>query len=134
VADPRGGDRGDRPPRDGLRAAFSAPQALKMPPQTCKQSFRAPKARSQPARQGLAVLMATAVVVLKHETSTTYQSNAFQPRVSATLRSLVEIVPAVLPHLVVKYTGSVPFIIFVFIFLYSLYPCTDFNNGSKDAD
>jgi len=30
---------------------------------------------SQAARQGLAVLMATAVVVLKHETSTIYQSH-----------------------------------------------------------
>jgi len=33
---------------------------------------------SQAARQGLAVLMATAVVVLKHETSTTYQSHIYE--------------------------------------------------------
>jgi len=32
----------------------------------------------QVARQGLAVLMATAVVVLKHETSTTYQSHIYE--------------------------------------------------------
>jgi len=34
--------------------------------------------QSQAARQGLAVLMATAVVVLKHETSTTNQSPIYE--------------------------------------------------------
>jgi len=34
-----------------------------------------PEQSHQAAWQGLAVLMATAVVVLKHETSTTYQSH-----------------------------------------------------------
>jgi len=33
---------------------------------------------SQAARQGIAVLMATAEVVLKHETSTTYQSHIYE--------------------------------------------------------
>jgi len=33
---------------------------------------------SQAARQGLAVLMASAIVVLKHETSTTYQSHIYK--------------------------------------------------------
>jgi len=33
---------------------------------------------SQAARQGLIVLMATAEVVLKHETSTTYQSQIYE--------------------------------------------------------
>jgi len=33
---------------------------------------------SQAARQGLAVLMATAEVVLKHQTSTTYQSHIYK--------------------------------------------------------
>jgi len=33
---------------------------------------------SQGARQGLAVLLATAVVVLKHVTSTTYQSHIYE--------------------------------------------------------
>jgi len=32
----------------------------------------------QATRQGLAVLMATAVVVLKHETSITYQSHIYE--------------------------------------------------------
>jgi len=35
-------------------------------------------ARSQAAWQGLVMLMATAVVVLKHETSTTYQSHIYE--------------------------------------------------------
>jgi len=34
--------------------------------------------KSQAARQGLAVLMASAVVVLKHETSTTYQIHIYE--------------------------------------------------------
>jgi len=36
------------------------------------------KSLTQAARQGLAVLMASAVVVLKHKSSTTYQSHIYE--------------------------------------------------------
>jgi len=68
--------------------------------------------------------------VLKHETSTTYQSHIYESidlkfgldmvitsRISATLPSLVKIVSAGgAPHVVVKYTGGVPFIFYYFCF------------------
>jgi len=61
-------------------------------------------------------------------------------RVSATLPSLVKIVSAVAPHVVVKYAGRVPFIFFYFflIFLdtstaYTREPILT-HNSSKDAD
>jgi len=66
--------------------------------------------KSQAARQGLV----TAEVVLKHETSNTYQSHIYE-----SIDCL---------HVVVKYIGPVPFtIIYISWHAYSLYPWTDFN-------
>jgi len=95
--------------------------------------------------------MATAVVVLKHETSTLRQSHIYESidlklvrvitsRVSATLPSLVKIVSAVAPPRGGEIYGSRAFfiIIFVFIFLdtqtaYTREPILT-HNSSKDAD
>jgi len=84
---------------------------------------------SQAARQGLAVLMATAEVVLKHATSTTYQSHIYESidlnldrvitsRVSATLPSLVKIVSAVAPPHGGEIYGSRAFFIIIFVFIF----------------
>jgi len=85
---------------------------------------------AQAARQGLAVLTVTAEVVLKHETSTTYQSHIYETidlkcwlgdyvtRFS-NLAKFGEDRFSGGPHVMVKYTGPVPFL-FLFLFLYSL--------------
>jgi len=96
------------------------------------------------------MLMATAKIVLKHETSTTTKATfmnhlilnlewVITSRVSATLPSLVKIVSAVAPPRGGEITGPVPFIsIFVFIFLDTptAYTCEPIltHNSSKDAD
>jgi len=99
---------------------------------------------SQAARQGFAVLMASAIVVLKHETSTTYQSHIYESiliwnldrvitsSVSATLPRLVKIVSAVAPPPGGEIYGLHAFVYYYFCFYilwhtYSLYPWTDFN-------
>jgi len=92
---------------------------------------------SQAARRGVAVFMASAVVVLKHETSTLRPSHNFisiglKFGVSATLPSLVNIVSAVAPSRGGEIYGSRAFYYFCFCFYiswhaYSLYPWTDFN-------
>jgi len=103
----------------------------------------------QPGEGGLAVLMVSAVVALKHETSTkaTFMNQliwnldwVITSRVSTTLPSLVKIVSAVAPPRGGEIYGSRAFfiIIFVFIFLdthtaYTREPILTYNS-SKHAN
>jgi len=108
---------------------------------------------SQAARQGLAVLMATAEIMLKHETSTTYQSHIYDQlslnfdrvitsRVLATLPSLVKIVSAVAPPRGGEIYGLRAFYFYYFCFYIPWHTATReptrepilTHNSSKDAD
>jgi len=100
---------------------------------------------SQAARQGLAVLMAAAVVVQKHENSITHQSHIYESinlkfgyadyvrRFSNPAKFGEDRFSGGAPTMVVTYTGRVSFciIIFVFIFLdtHKAYTCEPILNA-----
>jgi len=76
----------------------------------------------------LLMLMATAVVVLKHETSTTYQSHIYQAidlkfgksDYVTRFSNPAKFSEDRFSGGIVKYTGRVPSLLFLFLFLYSL--------------